>query len=191
MKLSLLTPILFISFVLLLTDSPVNSSRNSTKPHVDGVVVTDALIHDLCPQSRNPGFCQYILSQFKGQPLFPKILASLVGTTVIQAKTTTTKIWRLVKAIKDDRSELKLTYFKCWSRHKMATLQLIEANRFMRAGQTRSVRNHTSLAMTEIQSCNQELAKHKNEPSNIAKDIRKLQDHCSVVLVICHRLLAG
>ncbi|KAL0394183.1 UNVERIFIED_CONTAM: Pectinesterase inhibitor [Sesamum latifolium] len=164
-----------------------NSSRNSssrldprnnisTKPGGHDVIITDALIHDLCPQSRNPDFCQYILSPFKGQPLFPKLLATLVGTTVIQAKTTTTKIWRLQTAIKDDRSELKLRYFKCWTRHKMATLQLIEANRFMRAGQTRSVRNHTSLAMTEIQSCNQELAKLKREPSNIAKDIRKTRN---------------
>ncbi|KAK4388734.1 Retrovirus-related Pol polyprotein from transposon TNT 1-94 [Sesamum angolense] len=82
--------------------------NNITKPGGHDVIVTDALIHDLCPQSRNPDFCQYILSQFKGQPLFPKLLASLVGTTVIQAKTTTTKIWRLQTAIKDDRSELKL-----------------------------------------------------------------------------------
>ncbi|KAL0311862.1 UNVERIFIED_CONTAM: Pectinesterase inhibitor [Sesamum radiatum] len=240
-----------------------NSSRNSssrldrrnniTKPGGHDVIITDALIHDLCPQSRNPDFCQYILSQFKGQPLFPKLLASLVGTTVIQAKTTTTKIWRLQTAIKDDKSELKLRtrnpsiclntldslrgsrffpkplvvlgmtpmsmaqshanrtaasiwdqyrgtatrmfklrrrYYNCVLNYADAMKQLNKAKKSMLAGEARTVKNYTLLAVDRVDSCDVELVKPLMLKANrkFLQANMKFKDLCDIIVEICNKV---
>lgn len=184
MKSSILISSAFLIFLMILIKAPVNSSRN-TKLHE---IVTDALIHEICPQTRNPNLCEYILNQFKGKPLFPKPFAAVMRMAQLQAKTTAEKIWGLENDIKDDKSELKLRYHKCLERYRNAMVQLKEANRFVHAGNITSVKRYTSLAMSEVQSCDQELAK-QHEPSNLAKDNRKSQELCSVILAICDKLV--
>ncbi|KAL0323745.1 UNVERIFIED_CONTAM: Pectinesterase inhibitor [Sesamum calycinum] len=237
------------TFTSFRNSSRLDPRNNITKPGGHGVIVTDALIHDLCPQSRNPDFCQYILSQFKGQPLFPKLLASLVGTTVIQAKTTTTKIWRLQMAIKDDRSELKLRtrnpsiclntldslrgsrlfpkplvvlgmnpmsmaqshanrtatsiwdlyrstanrmfklrrrYYNCVLNYVDAMKQLNKAKKLMLAGEARSVKNYTLLAVDRVDSCDVELVKPLISEANrkFLQANMKFKDLCDIILEI-------
>ncbi|KAK6161978.1 hypothetical protein DH2020_001819 [Rehmannia glutinosa] len=179
MKPSLIS--IFLIFLILLKKSQANKTHK---------IVTDALIHKICPQTKNPPFCMYIMNQFKGKPLLPTPFAGVMGMAQNQAKTTKEKILGLHNGIKDDKSELKLRYHKCLEKYTNAMNQLNEANRFMNSANIRSVKHYTSLAMSGVQSCDKEFAK-SHEPSNLSKDNRKFQDLCSVTLAICDQVLPG
>ncbi|PIN06841.1 hypothetical protein CDL12_20614 [Handroanthus impetiginosus] len=196
-KMSLVNSFLFF-LVLLTISSPINSSDNyeiiinpiiTKAPPV--VIVTDTVIHKICPRTQDPNLCRYILNQFKGKPLFPEPLARIIGIAQNHAQKTAKKIWSLYDSIKDNKSELKLSYNKCLKNYTNAMNLLREAYGFMRAGKASAVKNYSSLAMAEVHSCDEELAKYQYEPSNLYKDNKELNKVGSIIYAICGKLSPG
>ncbi|KAI3468111.1 hypothetical protein Pfo_024774 [Paulownia fortunei] len=196
MKLSLVS--LFLFFVLLLTISPpVNSSENemAINPRIikapATVIVTDAVIKKICPQTGKPPLCRLILSQFEGKPLFPKPLANVTGMAQKHAKRTAKKIYGLYDGIKDDRSELKSRYHNCFKKYASAMNLINKANKFMRAGKASSVKMYSSLAVAQVYSCDQDLPKQPYEPPNLSEDNKEFRNIVSIIYVICSTVSPG
>ncbi|CAA0838055.1 Unknown protein [Striga hermonthica] len=135
----------------------------------------------------------HTLSQYQGKSFIPTTFAGLIGTAKHQAQTTRDNIFRLDENIKDRNSELKSSYRKCLERYKKAANRLEGANKSFTKNpkNTGFVKKFVSDAMSEAQSCNKELSRQENEPSNVAGDIGKLHDLGSIIVFLCDQISNG
>lgn len=186
----------FMFFLVLLTKFlPITSSKNEsitmlnitmTKAAPLLVIVTDEVILKICYQTTvDRENCRYTMDRFKGKPLFPKALESVMADAQKHAKRTAKKIWRLYDSVKDDKSELKKNYYKRLKKYTNAMNLMNKAKKFMRLAKPSSVKMYTSLVLAQVRSCDRKMARQVYGSSDLSKDSKKFIDLISMIDAIC------
>ncbi|KAL7121893.1 hypothetical protein ACP275_01G012100 [Erythranthe tilingii] len=154
---------------------------------VRGNVVTDALIQEACLETRNPNFCQQIMKPFKGKRFYTDSFESVMMMAYNHVIETWSTFSNLEHGLKDDKSDLKPRYFRCWQKYSRAVDELTTARKFMSVGNTNCVKAFTSLAVFEVKSCDKEFTgpMRRYLPRNVAKDSTRIKDLCGIIMVLC------
>ncbi|KAG8375688.1 hypothetical protein BUALT_Bualt10G0126400 [Buddleja alternifolia] len=142
----------------------------------------------------NPSLCLNNLKSSKDKTLSPNSVAVLLGNSSMdmalsRANRTLVLIWAQYRAISVHKPEMRIMYYNCYLKYTDVMKQLRQAKRFMLAGIARSVKNYVSVAVHQVNSCNEELMKPPREQSvQVLEANDKLKDLCNNILAICNKL---
>ncbi|KAL8063189.1 hypothetical protein ABFX02_01G012000 [Erythranthe guttata] len=187
MELSFLGALLII---LVLVTSPVRTIAFSDT----NARITDELINDICSKTKNPSLCLNSLKSLKGGRLFPKPLFVLGAGPMSMAQSHANKtakvIWDHYHGKPFWKDEIRLRYNRCVVKYADAMKQLKEAKKFMLAGEAKSVKHYTLLAVDRVDSCDSELTKlpETNNKRKFLQDNKEFKDLCDIIVGICNKV---
>ncbi|KAI3468112.1 hypothetical protein Pfo_024775 [Paulownia fortunei] len=182
------------NYILVAVDRVNSCDGELMKPPREHSAILEAngKFKDLC--SIILAICNKVpsLKSSKGKSLVPNSLAAIgsnsMNMALFQANITTDLIWRRYRGTTVDKLKMRIRYHKCFMKYAVDVMnQLTKANKYMLAGDARSVKNCISVAVKRVNSCSQELMKPPREQSGIILEANDMfTDLCSIILAICN-----
>ncbi|KAK2980659.1 hypothetical protein RJ640_011467 [Escallonia rubra] len=176
------TRVILVSLLLAFSLTSLTFARPNVRAQ------DDDLIGEVCSKTRNPSFCVQAL---KSDP--PSGGADLRGLGQIsidlaQASATATSslIDSLIKQTNDPK--LRERYKSCSENYSDSIGDLGEAKGFLNSGDYGSVNIRASAALDGADTCDGGFAGPPAEPAELKQANQKLEDLCSIILVISNRL---
>ncbi|XP_022143514.1 pectinesterase inhibitor-like [Momordica charantia] len=165
---------LVLSLVLLNTVVPMGALSQN-----DAVAM-------ICPKTRNPGFCTYVLKSTGSA-------TDLVGLgrftlNLAHARAGESRALARSLAAKTADPKLRERYASCSDSYNDAVSNIEDATRYLASGDYNGVNVEASAAMTNADDCEGNFTAPRPE-SELTKNSKTLEDICSIILVISNLLL--
>lgn len=112
------------------------------------------------------------------------VVTDSVSRVMAMTEAAANRIQAVCKGTKDDK--VKPIYLKCLHKYNDVLRNLKEARRFLQAGNKKSAKDHTVVAMSAARLCGEDLANNiRRVPSYVVKDNKRVQELCNIVYNSC------
>ncbi|XP_059630022.1 pectinesterase inhibitor-like [Cornus florida] len=152
------------------------------------LAASNKLINSICSSTHNPSLC---VQSLKSDPRTASAdLKGLGGISIdiaqSNAKSTYNMILSLIKRTTDPK--LKGRYDTCRENYDDSISDLDESRQLLKSGDYAGLNIHASAALDGGETCNDNFEGPPAEPAQLKQANQRLEDLCSIILVISNRL---